>query len=67
MSKVIMCKLGPIPDHWFENEPSPVAKNATPSSPEWLEWIERMKVLVARLNDHGSDKYRPGDIVNGPY
>jgi hypothetical protein len=59
--------LGEIPDSHFENEPGPEPKNATPLSRDWLEWIERLKVLAARLNDHGSDKYRPGDVVSGPY
>jgi hypothetical protein len=52
--------LGEIPDDFFENDPIyPPPKNATPLSKEELEWIDQLK--------HGSDKYRPGDIVSGPY
>jgi hypothetical protein len=52
--------LGPIPDDYFENDPIYPPKNVTPLSKEELEWIERLK-------DTGSDKYRPGDVVSGPY
>lgn len=57
--------LGPIPDDFFENEPGPTPKNVTPLSQALLEWIERLKVLAARLRDHGTDKYKPGDYVGG--
>ena len=53
--------LGEIPDSHFENEPTYPPKNTTPLSKEELEWIEKLK------NNHGSDKYRPGDVVGGPY
>jgi hypothetical protein len=57
--------LGEIPDSWFENEPTYPPKNVTPLSEEMLEWIERLKYLVARLRDHGTDKYKPGDFIGG--
>jgi hypothetical protein len=49
--------LGPIPDDHFENEPTYPAKNVSPLSKEWLEWIEKVKAE--------RDKYRPGDVVGG--
>jgi hypothetical protein len=48
-------KLGPIPDSHFENEPTYPAKNVSPLSEYWQKLIQ----------DHGSDKYRPGDVVGG--
>ena len=47
--------LGPIPDDHFENEPTYPAKNVSPPSKEWREWIEK----------YNRDKYKPGDIVGG--
>ncbi len=44
-------RLGPIPDEWFENEPTYPPKNVSPLSKEMLEWIERLK-------DNGIDKYK---------
>jgi hypothetical protein len=51
--------LGEIPDEFFENDPIYPPKNVSPLSKEELEWIDQLK--------HGSDKYRPGDVVSGPY
>ena len=34
---------GEIPDDHFENEPSGPAKNVSPLSKEWLEFIEKHK------------------------
>jgi hypothetical protein len=51
---------GPIPDDYFENDPI-----YPPPSKECLEWIKRLKDLVGRLRDHGTDKYLPGDFVGG--
>jgi hypothetical protein len=45
---------GEIPDDHFENEPSGPAKNVTPPSKEWLEYIEGLK-----------NKYQSGDEVGG--
>jgi hypothetical protein len=57
--------LGEIPDSHFENEPSTYPPTEIILSAECLEWIKRLKVQVARLLDHGSDKYKPGDVVGG--
>jgi hypothetical protein len=57
MSKVIRNKLGPIPDDHFENEPTFPAKNVSPLSKEWLDWIEEIKTE--------RDKYLPDDVVTG--
>ena len=57
--KIIRNKLGPIPDDHFENEPTFPAKNVSPLSKEWLDWIEAVRVV------HGTDKYRPNDFVGG--
>jgi hypothetical protein len=54
MTKIIYNKLGPIPDDHFENEPSGPAKNVSPPSKEWIEYIESLK-----------EKYQPGDEVTG--
>ena len=54
MAKVIRDKLGPIPDDHFENEPTYPAKNVSPLSKEWKDYIEKLK-----------DKYQPGDEVTG--
>jgi hypothetical protein len=54
MSKVIRDKLGPIPDDHFENEPTFPAKNVSPPTKEFLEWVESLK-----------EKYQPGDEVGG--
>jgi len=43
MKRVIRNKLGPIPDSHFENEPTFPAKNVSPLSKEWLEFIEKHK------------------------
>jgi hypothetical protein len=56
---------GPIPDDYFENDPIYPPRNYPPLSKECLEWIKRLKDLVERLRDHGTDKYRPGDVVSG--
>jgi hypothetical protein len=56
--------LGEIPDDYHEND-ALQERDIPPLSAECLEWIERLKVQVARLLDHGSDKYRPGDVVGG--
>jgi hypothetical protein len=52
-------KLGPIPDDYFENDPIYPPTKTPPPSKELQEWIDQLK--------HGSDKYRPGDVVSGPY
>jgi hypothetical protein len=48
--------LGKIPDDHFENDPiyPPPKSSTTQLSKELLKWIEKL--------NHGSDKYRPGDI-----
>ena len=53
---MIRDKLGPIPDSHLENEPTYPPKNVSPLSKEMLDWLEK---------EHGSDKYRPGDVVGG--
>jgi hypothetical protein len=58
--KVIMSKLGPIPDHWFENDPSPIPQNCSPLSQYWLD-----RIAAVRAVRHGSDKYFPGDFIGG--
>ncbi len=60
MTKVIRDKLGPIPDDHFENEPTFPAKNVTPLSQEWLDYIEAF-----RSENEEPDKYKPGDNVTG--
>ena len=52
-------KLGPIPDDYFENDPIYPPTKTPPPSKELQEWIDQLK--------HGSDKYRPGDIVRVKY
>ena len=56
MPKVIRDKLGPIPDSHFENEPTYPPKNGRRYPKKCLDWLEK---------EHGSDKYRPGDVVGG--
>ena len=41
--RIIRDKLGPIPEDHFENEPCGPAKNVSPLSKEWIEYIESLK------------------------
>jgi hypothetical protein len=52
-------KLGPIPDNYFENDPIYPPTKTPPFSKELKECIDEL--------NHGSDKYRPGDIVRLRY
>jgi hypothetical protein len=58
--KVIRNKLGPIPDDHFENDHGPPPKEKAPLLDQaLLDHIETVRVR------HGSDKYKPGDVVGG--
>jgi hypothetical protein len=50
VKKAIRNKLGVIPDSHFENEPTFPAKNVSPPSKEWLEWIEKAKAERDKSN-----------------
>jgi hypothetical protein len=54
MKRVIRNLQGPIPDDHFENEPTFPAKNVSPPTKEFLEWMESLK-----------EKYQPDDVVTG--
>jgi hypothetical protein len=55
-------KLGPIPDDHFENEPTFPAKNVSPLSQYWIDWIAAVR---KRRKEQDADKYQPGDEVGG--
>ena len=54
-------KHGFIPEAFFENEPAgpPPKEKAPLLDQELLDHIEAVRVV------HGSDKYKPGDVIGG--
>ena len=58
-------KFGPIPDDHFENEPCGPAKNVSPMSQEWKDYIAAFRRETEDRDDM-DHRYQVGDVI-GPY